>query len=124
MGTRLARMMVIASVAVLMVAATATASTENVPQGNHVWGDPDTVECHTNGNGPDNGLGHDLSHDPTDGPGMGWGHRKCDGGPDPTGDTDGDGVTDDVDNCVYVDNPDQADVDGDGVGDLCSSQAT
>ena len=32
-------------------------------------------------------------------------------------DTDGDGVTDDVDNCVAVPNPAQMDLDGDGVGD-------
>ncbi|MCC7292635.1 MAG: thrombospondin type 3 repeat-containing protein [Phycisphaerales bacterium] len=35
------------------------------------------------------------------------------------GDTDGDGVCDNVDNCVDVYNPDQADRDGDGVGDAC-----
>jgi hypothetical protein len=34
-------------------------------------------------------------------------------------DTDGDGVTDDVDNCPEVSNPDQADADGDGIGDAC-----
>jgi uncharacterized repeat protein (TIGR01451 family) len=34
-------------------------------------------------------------------------------------DTDGDGVADDVDNCVNVANPDQADADGDGAGDAC-----
>ena len=32
-------------------------------------------------------------------------------------DTDGDGVLDDADNCPAVPNPDQADSDGDGVGD-------
>jgi hypothetical protein len=37
------------------------------------------------------------------------------GGPD----TDGDGVCDAVDNCVNVPNPDQADLDGDHVGDAC-----
>lgn len=37
-------------------------------------------------------------------------------------DTDGDGVFDDVDNCVAVDNPDQGDLDGDGVGDFCDSE--
>jgi D-alanyl-D-alanine carboxypeptidase len=35
------------------------------------------------------------------------------------GDTDGDGVTDTVDNCVNVANPDQTDSDGNGVGDAC-----
>jgi hypothetical protein len=34
-------------------------------------------------------------------------------------DTDGDGAADDVDNCPEVANADQADADGDGVGDAC-----
>ncbi|TCK68060.1 gliding motility-associated-like protein [Winogradskyella wandonensis] len=34
-------------------------------------------------------------------------------------DYDGDGVLNDVDNCVLIYNPDQADNDGDGAGDLC-----
>ncbi len=37
----------------------------------------------------------------------------------PTGDRDGDGVPDGVDNCPDIPNPDQADSDGDGVGDAC-----
>lgn len=39
--------------------------------------------------------------------------------PEPPGDSDGDGVADDVDNCPSVPNPDQADSDGDGTGDAC-----
>jgi len=35
------------------------------------------------------------------------------------GDVDADGVRDDVDNCPVVANPDQADSNGDGVGDAC-----
>lgn len=36
------------------------------------------------------------------------------------GDTDGDGVSDDIDNCALTPNPLQEDTDNDGVGDLCS----
>ena len=36
-------------------------------------------------------------------------------------DTDGDGVADCIDNCPAVQNPDQADSDGDGTGDACQS---
>lgn len=35
------------------------------------------------------------------------------------GDYDGDGVGDDVDNCVFTANSDQLDTDGDGIGDEC-----
>jgi len=41
------------------------------------------------------------------------------GGPCVTGDDDGDGVCNDVDNCPDIDNPEQSDRDGDGSGDLC-----
>ena len=37
-------------------------------------------------------------------------------------DGDGDGVPDDVDNCVDVANPDQADSDGDELGDACDAR--
>jgi len=34
-------------------------------------------------------------------------------------DTDGDGVLDSADNCIAVQNPDQGDFDGNGIGDVC-----
>jgi thrombospondin type 3 repeat protein len=34
-------------------------------------------------------------------------------------DQDGDGVEDEVDNCILVPNPDQRDTDGDGYGNVC-----
>jgi YVTN family beta-propeller protein len=36
-------------------------------------------------------------------------------------DTDGDGIADNLDNCPAVENADQADFDGDGVGDACDA---
>ena len=36
-------------------------------------------------------------------------------------DLDGDGIVDDDDNCVGVENPDQLDIDGDGDGDACDA---
>lgn len=36
-------------------------------------------------------------------------------------DTDGDGIADDSDNCPVIANSDQADLDGDGIGNVCDS---
>jgi hypothetical protein len=47
------------------------------------------------------------------------GFVNCDRGADPPGDEDWDGVLDVEDNCVGANNPDQSDVDGDGIGDMC-----
>ena len=43
---------------------------------------------------------------------------------DPLGDDDGDGLTNDIDNCPLVANPDQVDTDGNGVGDACDPAAS
>ena len=39
-------------------------------------------------------------------------------------DADGDGVCDDIDNCLLTANPGQEDVDGDGIGDACDNCVT
>lgn len=39
----------------------------------------------------------------------------------PEKDGDGDGITDQNDNCPQISNPDQADTDGDGIGNVCDS---
>ncbi len=44
-------------------------------------------------------------------------HPQC------TGDADGDGICDEMDNCVLAFNPFQEDFDGDGVGDECDGDA-
>jgi len=44
--------------------------------------------------------------------------------PPPPVDTDGDGVPDEVDNCVEMVNVEQSDADHDGVGDACDAPAT
>lgn len=40
---------------------------------------------------------------------------------EPSTDSDGDGVTDDLDNCTLVANPGQEDANGDGIGNLCDA---
>ncbi len=47
--------------------------------------------------------------------------EDCDGVPDDGLDADADGVPDCVDNCPTTPNPDQADFDGDGMGDACEA---
>jgi hypothetical protein len=59
--------------------------------------------------------------------GCGGGHHTPDAAPPPadvaidvsSGDSDGDGIPDAVDNCPTVQNPNQHDEDGDGIGDAC-----
>ena len=39
-------------------------------------------------------------------------------------DSDGDGITNNLDNCPSTPNSDQADADGDGIGDVCDNAPT
>ncbi|MDB3978320.1 right-handed parallel beta-helix repeat-containing protein [Pseudomonadales bacterium] len=41
----------------------------------------------------------------------------------PDNDLDGDGTTNELDNCANVSNADQSDIDGDGIGDACDTDA-
>ena len=45
--------------------------------------------------------------------------QDCNGSDLVIGDADGDGVLDNVDNCIDTPNPDQTDSDNDGIGDVC-----
>lgn len=47
--------------------------------------------------------------------------NNCDGNIDEGFDKDGDGICDSEDNCPQISNPDQADADQDGQGDVCDS---
>jgi len=38
-------------------------------------------------------------------------------------DTDSDGMADDIDNCPLISNPDQGDIDNDGIGDVCDNDS-
>jgi len=53
----------------------------------------------------------------SDGDGIGDDCDNCPG--TALNDGDGDGICDDVDNCLYHPNPDQADINGNGIGDVC-----
>ncbi|MEM7084129.1 MAG: choice-of-anchor B family protein [Pseudomonadota bacterium] len=50
---------------------------------------------------------------------IGWGLEICTTPSPQFLDSDGDGVADDLDNCVLVANPDQRDTHGDGIGNIC-----
>lgn len=55
-------------------------------------------------------AGYDATNDPDQIDVFTWSGR---------GDLEGDGIADGIDNCPYDANPDQADCDGDGIGDVC-----
>ncbi len=46
----------------------------------------------------------------------------CESVDGPNGDLDGDGVSNSLDNCIYVSNADQRDTDGDGIGNPCEGE--
>jgi len=89
-------------------------------------GDPDQTDCapedpavHHGATEVCNGVDDNCA----DGIDEGFDDLDGDGTPDcTTGDTDDDGVLDDVDNCPGVANPDQDDLDGDGTGDACQAE--
>jgi hypothetical protein len=87
-------------------------------------GDPSTMTdptvADTDGGGIDDG-GEDLDHDGAVGAGE---TNPLDPADDPVpADFDQDGVPDQADNCPLVANPDQADADGDGLGDACKPKS-
>ncbi|MFK8029668.1 MAG: choice-of-anchor B family protein [Gammaproteobacteria bacterium] len=54
----------------------------------------------------------------------GWGLEVCTTPAPQLLDSDGDGVPNDLDNCVFVANPDQRDTHGDGIGNICDPDLT
>lgn len=66
------------------------------------------------------GQGGDAAGGPGDEDNAGEGVGGGGGGAPPPGDADGDGVPDDRDNCPDAPNDDQADRNGDGIGDACA----
>ncbi len=69
--------------------------------------------------GQEVGYGSDPNNADTDGDGLADG-SEFDNGTDPTSaDSDSDGAADGSDNCPLAHNPDQSDLDYDGIGDAC-----
>lgn len=64
----------------------------------------------------EDGIGNDCDPMPYPLPGRG---PTPGGGGSTIDDRDGDGIVNNQDNCPYRANPDQADADGDGIGDVC-----
>ena len=72
---------------------------------------PLQADCDGDGEG-------NLCEDDTDNDGIPDGCDLC-FGLDSSGDTDGDLICDNIDNCIDIPNPAQADCDNDGIGDAC-----
>jgi MYXO-CTERM domain-containing protein len=71
------------------------------------------------GEGAGEGEGEGAGEGEGEGEGAGEGEGEGEGSPNCKGDDDHDGVKNCEDNCPEVPNPDQADSDGNGVGDAC-----
>jgi hypothetical protein len=94
------------------VSLTGATSNHGVIAGNTVYVDITLTSNRGGGGGGGGGTG---------GPGGGGGGGG--GGEPPIPDSDGDGYANNVDNCEDTYNPDQADSDGDGIGDACDTDA-